>query len=457
MHIIAYKQELVKKLYSQGILCTLAFEKRGLNGWNKIEDKEKYLQKTLKLIEKYPECNLAINLEPSNLICLDIDDPEKFQRIYKENFDDTLSCKTPRGYHFYFANDINLTQNISLPKFGFEIHCKHLSNFFGKNYKLNLKEIKKASDYKPFFSFLFDLLSQSQTKLTQNKDISLLESNWHTDIYNKKSINIQTSIRGKKGDIIDVCMPYTPAEIFKKFEELEGERSFIEFVFRFVFSVEAKKNMLCVLHEERNPSASVFKSNITGKWLYKDFHTFKTYSILDLLLEYFNTHKHLQKVYRKALAIYLIRVFEQENKELKIANLLRDRGEILCKCYLIVKSLDTLQGEIFLGVRDLAKMLGLRDITKANRLLNFLCLIELFEKYERGYGRAYGYRVRDINIENLERELARTRHIDIYRLSKEEAMKYFDNEKVEEIYKRAGKERAGKEKIEEKEFGFNPL
>jgi len=451
MDSIQYKEWLLKSLFELGILCYPSSGKVGLKGWNDFTDKEEYLRRALALLKNNPELNLAVNLGLSNVICIDIDDPNSFQRLYNpENFL-TLSCRTPRGHHFFLQNDIGLEDNISLPKFGVEILCKnHLAIIHGENYQLDdLKEIRKASEYKSFFDFILDI-SNSQSL---NKDNTLSGEYCDTHIYNRKknkkeycnthicnrdnsSILIHTSIRGERGGEV------FESEIFSRFAELEKEYSFIKFVFELVFGVEPKKNMLCVLHSEKNPSASVFRSNKTFRWVYKDFHpNGEVYSILDLLLEYFNVSERLRKVFQKAFAIYLVQSFYKRDEDLKIVNLLRGINEDLSKSYLLIKAINSLRGEVFLGVRDFTKMLRIKNITSGNRILNYLCLIGLLEKVYYGVGKACGYRIKDINIEELEKELERTKKIDIYRLSKERALEYFDKEKVEEIYKRAVEEK----------------
>jgi hypothetical protein len=440
MDSIHYKEWLLKHLFELGILCYPSNGKVGLKGWNDFTDREQFLERALGLLKKYPDCNLAINLKPSNLICVDIDDPEKFSKIYSiENFN-TFSCRTPRGHHFYFTNDINLAGNFSLEKFGVEVHTNHLSNFYGENYELNLKEIKKASEYKAFFDFILDISnSQSQNTKFQNKDNSLSEY-WHTEGYQEKN--------PLSGSLLYVN---TPSEIFELLERLEKDFEFIRYALRLFIGVEAKRSMLCIFHPEKHESAGFYK-NVSGRWFYKDFHDGKVYSVLDLLLAVFEIPDDKKRLFKLAFAYYLVRayLFKQNEKEIKIVKLLRDKSEKLARVYLLIASLDSSPGGHFLSVRDLSGILNLGDITKANRLLNYLCLTGVFEKFKQGYGKAYGYRVRkDINIEELEKELERTKKIDIYRLSKEKALEYFDKEKVEKIYLRASKKKEQKAKKKE--------
>jgi hypothetical protein len=448
MDSIRYKELLVKSLFEQGIYCYPSNGKKGLKGWNDFEDREQYLERALRLLKKYPDCNLAINLKPSNLICVDIDDPGKFSKIYSiENFN-TFSCKTPRGYHFYFLNDINLAGNFNLEKFGVEVHTNHLSNFYGEGYQLEQKEIRKASEYKSFFDFILDISnSQSQNPKSQNKDNSLLRENFNTEP-NKEYLHTESN-KGKKKNI-SFCIKNTLEEkIFEKIHELEKEYDFVNFAFEFVFGVEAKKSMLCVLHDEKNPSASVFRAN-SGYWRYRCFHDGETYSILNLVLRYFNISGDKEKVFAHVFAYYLVRVYlsNQREKEIKIMRLLRSKSEKLANVYLLIASLNSSPEEHFLSVRDLSWILQLNDITKANRLLNFLCLVGVLEKFRRGYGKAYGYKVKeDIDLRELEREIERLKGVDIYKLSKENALKYFDKEKVEKIYLRENNKKAKKKEL----------
>jgi hypothetical protein len=449
MDSIHYKELLVKRLFELGILCYPSNGKVGLKGWNDFTDKEEYLKRALALLTNNPELNLAVNLGLSNVICIDIDDPKSFQRLYNpENFL-TLSCRTPKGHHIFLQNDIGLEENISLPKFGVEILCKnHLAIIHGENYQLDLKEIRKASEYKPFFDFILEI-SNSQS---QNKDNSLSKEFLHTGVL-KEYLHTEI-IKGKKEkgkkEINNFCIFNTQEEIFKRLDGFEKEFDFVEFVFELVFGVEAKKSMLCVLHDEENPSASVFEAN-SGYWRYRCFHDNETYSILNLLLKYFNIPDAKKQLFRQAFASYLVRTFSSNReREINIVRILRGKSKELAKVYLLVVSLNNSPGEHFLSVRDLSEILDLKDITKANRLLNYLCLVGVLEKLRRGYGRAYGYRERkDINIEELEKELKRTKGIDIYKLSKEKAMQFFDKEKVEKIYLRASDKKEQKAKKKE--------
>jgi hypothetical protein len=257
------KQELQKKktvkamLEGHHVYCYPANGKAGYPGWNN-NNLEEFLKTGNEILEKYPSSNLAVNLELSNLICIDIDDPEKFAKIYDVGKFNTLLCKTPRGYHIFLRNDIGLDKNINIKDYGVEILCKnHLANIFGKGYQLTFREAKNASEYKNFFDSIVDISnSQSQNTNLQNKENSLSE---YEDTEVKKEYMDTEIIKEKKerGDIINFCNPFTPEEIFKRFDELEKDFVFIRFVFELAFGVEPRRNMLCVLHEEKNPSASV--------------------------------------------------------------------------------------------------------------------------------------------------------------------------------------------------------
>jgi hypothetical protein len=459
MDSIRYKELLVKSLFELGILCYPSNGKVGLKGWNDFTDKEEYLKRALALLTNNPELNLAVNLGLSNVICIDIDDPKSFQRLYNpENFL-TLSCRTPKGHHIFLQNDIGLEENISLPKFGVEILCKnHLAIIHGENYQLDLKEIRKASEYKSFFDFILDISnSQSQNTKSQNKDNSLSEF-LHTEVFNRV---LHTEVYQEKKYTPDrflyVNTPNdgflyakTPSEIFELLKRLEKDFEFIRYALNLFVGVEPKESMLCILHPEKHESAGFYR-NKSGRWFYKDFHDGKVYSILDLILEVFKIPDSVKNLFRQAFASYLVRTFSSNReREINIVRILRGKSKELAKVYLLVVSLNNSPGEHFLSVRDLSGILNLGDITKANRLLNFLCLVGVFEKFKRGYGKAYGYKLReDIDLRELEREIERLKRVDIYKLSKEKAMQFFDKEKVEKIYLRASDKKEQKAKKRE--------
>ena len=421
------KIKIVKALFELGILTTVANGKQGLEGWNVVDNKEEYIARTIALLKESSKYNLAINLQASGLIAVDVDDIEKFSKLYRTSFD-TLACKTPRGFHFYFINDIGLNKNITLEQFGVELHANHLSNIYGERYELFMREPKKASEFNSFFNTILDLHSKKQEKFSS-------QSICDTEVYNKDlSILIQKSIKEKKEkNIIDFCITNT----FERFKELEEDEEFVKFCFEVGIGVEPAKSMLCVLHEEKHPSASFFKSVETKRWIYKDFHTNRTYSILDLLIDFYSIPEHLRKVFRVGFAKYLLITFPLKEEIKELFRLLRGRGDNLGKAFFLIASLNTLS-EHFLSVRDLAKILKLNNITWANRLLNYLCLVDVIEKRNRGKGKAYGYEVKEVNLDKLAEELERTKKIVIYRLSKSEALKYFAREKVEKIYMREG-------------------
>jgi predicted transcriptional regulator len=226
--------------------------------------------------------------------------------------------------------------------------------------------------------------------------------------------------------------------IFELLGSFEKDFEFIRYAFNLFVGVEPQKSMSCIFHRGKQESAGFYR-NISGVWCYKDFHDGKIYSILNLLLRYFNIPEDKEKLFKQAFAYYLVRgyISKQNEKEIKIIKLLRDRSEKLARVYLLMASLDSSPGGHFLSVRDLSEILNLGDITKANRLLNYLCLVGVLDKFKQGYRKAYRYRVRnDIDIEGLRKELERTKGISIYKLSKEKALEYFDEEKVEKIYLR---------------------
>jgi hypothetical protein len=428
------KIKIVKALFELGILTTVANGKQGLEGWNVVDNKEEYIARTIALLKESSKYNLAINLQPSGLIAVDVDDIEKFSKLCRTSFD-TLACKTPRGYHYYFVNDINLNKNITLEQFGVELHANHLSNIYGEGYELYFRELKKASEFNSFFNTILSLYDDLHSK-KQEKFSS--QSICDTDIYNKDLkttvLLIQLSLKEKKEkNIKDFCITNT----FERFRELEKNEEFVKFCFEVGIGVEPAKSMLCVLHEEQHPSASVFRSRVSGRYLYKDFHTNRTYSILDLLIDFYSIPEHLRKVFRVGFAKYLLITFPLKEEIKELFRLLRGRGDNLGKAFFLIASLNTLS-EHFLSVRDLAKILKLNNITWANRLLNYLCLVDVIEKRNRGKGKAYGYEVKEVNLDKLAEELERTKKIVIYRLSKSEALKYFAREKVEKIYMREG-------------------
>ncbi|MGC8885494.1 MAG: hypothetical protein ACP5KK_03315, partial [Candidatus Nanoarchaeia archaeon] len=408
-------------------------------GWNVVDNKEEYIARTIALLKESSKYNLAINLQASGLIAVDVDDIEKFSKLYRTSFD-TLACKTPRGYHYYFVNDINLNKNITLEQFGVELHANHLSNIYGEGYEFFMREPKKASEFTSFFNTILELYDTLHSK---KQEFHLSGSNLYTQVYNKDlSICIHKSIKGEKKekkDIIDLCIHDTLG-VFDRFRELEKNEEFIKFVFEVCFGVLAKRSMLCVLHEEQHPSASVFRSCVSGRYLYKDFHTNRAYSLLDLLIEYYSIPEHLQKLFRLCFAKYLLKIFSLKEETKELYKLLRTRDNNLAKAYFLVASLNTNElTEHFLGVRDLARMLKLKNITRANRVLNYLCLIDVIDKKACGRGKAYSYEVKEVNREGLDKlanELERTKKIDIYKLSKTLALKYFAREKVEKIYMR---------------------
>jgi len=455
------KSEIIGQLFELGIICTLAEGKKGIKGWNSISNREQYIKRILKCLEQNSNYNIAINLEASNLICLDIDDPEAFRKFF--NFDSetfsTLSCNTPRGFHSYLKNDLGINQNYDFKReYGFEVHAKnHLSNFLGENYEINENhtEIKNASEFRDFFKQVQVLENQKNTQ-SNNSNLTLGAKNTnplYTEVFNKREEYLNT-------EVFNVLKEeYFNTEVFKKesrghkrifgtlhFNDYEKDEKFIRFAFKIAFDAEPKKSMLCILHSEKRPSASVFQ-NENGRFLYKDFHNNKSYSLIDLLLEYYRIPKKERGLFRIAFAYFLETLFLGDKREFQIIRALRRfENEYLQRTFFLTASLSKLSEldnqEHFLSVRTLSRALNLKNITRANRLLNFFCLIDVLQKKYRGIGLACKYEVNEnLNIETLMSETVKLSEIDIFKLSRAKALELFDYEKVNLLYRRAEAER----------------
>lgn len=466
-NLLNSKSETITNLFKLGVYCTLSKEKHGLKGWNSVIDQEQNLKRILRLLEQNSNYNIAINLQSSKLICIDIDDPEAFEKFFNLNLGsetfNTVSCKTPgEGYHFYVKNDLGLAQNYRLTlelaqSKGYilkenekssdnflEIHSvKHLSNFIGEGYEVNKKyqEIKNASEFEGFFEQVEVLANQNNTQ-SNNSNFNLETGTinpLHTEAFIKEKEEYLHTEAIKEGN-------FAKREFFKKlgFGKLERRKDFIDFAFKVAFNTEPRKQMLCVLHSEHRPSASVFQNKKSGLFLYKDFHDNGCYSILNLLLEYYRIPKKEWGIYRVAFAYFLVSLFVgQEKKEFEILQALKQfKNAHLQRAFFLVASLSKLTEfdtqEHFLSVRILSQALSLNDITRANRILNFLCLIDVFRKNYRGSDRACSYKLnKDLNIETLISEAVKLSEIDVFRLSKEKALELFDYDKVNSIYKRS--------------------
>jgi hypothetical protein len=199
--------------------------------------------------------------------------------------------------------------------------------------------------------------------------------------------------------------------------------------------------MHCILHPEKHPSASVFFSNKTPRYEYTDFHTGKVYRIIDLLLDYFSIPERLQKVFRLAFASLLIKAYANGDGMdviLKTFEILKTYNLNLAKTFFLLASLNEIN-KPFISVRDLSLMLGIKNVTRANRILNFLCLIGILKKYEeKGFRKANHYELETVDLTILKNTLNRLKalQVQIYHLSKQKALEIFDKEKVERVYKK---------------------
>ncbi len=343
--LLSSKSEIVRQLSELGIICTLAKGKKGIKGWNSFGNREQYVRRTLKYLEQNSNYNVAINLEASNLICLDIDDPEAFWNFFNFNSEtfSTLSCNTPRGFHSYLKNDLGITQNYDFKQeYGFEIHSKNrLSNFLGEGYEINENhtEIKNASEFRDFFK---------QVQLLENqKNTQSNNANPTLDAKNKN--HLFTEVSNERGEYLNTEVfnvsreEYLNTEVFKKesrghkrifetlhFNDYEKDEKFIRFAFKVAFDAKPKKSMLCILHSERRPSASVFQ-NENRRFLYKDFHDDKSYSLIDLLLEYYRIPKKERGVFRIAFAYFLEALFLGDEKKFQIIQALRQFNKNICR------------------------------------------------------------------------------------------------------------------------------
>lgn len=420
--------------------------KQPLIQWQEYQRRIATLEEIHQWFERWKDTNIGIVTgRVSNIIVLDVDGEEGWRTIRDNNLEIpmTWSVATGKGAHFYFkhpggeiTNFVKVLPGIDLRGDRGYVVAPPSIHPSGRIYQWN-NDLKLEPAEAP--EWLLELIL--------NKDIkdssifiqkSIITKNFCISDTVHHVFNVRESITTTR----DFCIKDTVHrldDVFKRFRELEEREDFLDFVFEIGLGETARKDMLCVLHQEDHPSASVFKSNVSGRYLYKDFHTSKTYSILDLLNEYyFNSNEKLKEVFKACFAKYLIKTFPMKEETKKIYKLLRSRDENLAKTYFLIASLNTNETieQQFLSVRDLARVLKLSNITHANRLLNYLCLIDVIEKKTRGSRKAYGYRTKEVSLDNLLNEIERTRNVNIYKLSKTVAMEYFPKEKVKKIYMR---------------------
>jgi hypothetical protein len=415
-----------------------AGKKQPLISWQEYQERIATLEEIHQWFERWKDANIGIVTgRVSNIIVLDIDGEEGWRVIRDNNFEIpmTWSVITGKGAHFYFkhpggeiANFVKVLPGIDLKGDRGYVVAPPSIHPSGKTYQWN-NDLKLEPANAP--AWLLDLIHSKQVK------DSFIKKDFKDDSSNNiHSYPVTTYVCIK--DTLDES-DHELNSVFKRFTELEKREDFLDFIFEIGIGEKAGKNMLCVLHQEEHPSAGVFRSNVSGRYLYRDFHTYRTYPVLDLLNEYyFNSNEKLEGVFKIAFAKYLIKAFLIEEETRKIYKLLRNRDENLAKTYFLIASLNADENldQKFLSVRDLARVLKLSNITHANRLLNYLCLIGVFEKKAYGIGKAYGYIIKEISFDKLLSEIERTRNINIYRLSKNVAMEYFSKEKVKKIYRR---------------------
>ncbi|MGC9000793.1 bifunctional DNA primase/polymerase [Caldisericum sp.] len=423
-----------------------ARRKQPLISWQEYQERIATLEEIHSWFKHWKNLNIGIVTgKVSNIIVLDIDGEKGWSVIREKNLKlpNTWKVQTGKGAHYYFrypgwkvSSFTQLLPGIDLRGDGGYVVAPPSMHPSGEIYQWD-NELKGELAEAP--EWLLELIL--------NKDIkdssiciqkSLITKNFCISDTVHHGFNVRKPIIPTR----DFCIKDTVRrldDVFKRFRELEEREDFLDFVFEIGLGEKVGRDMLCVLHQEDHPSASVFKSNVSGRYLYKDFHTSKTYSILDLLNEYyFNSNEKLKEVFKACFAKYLIQAFPMEEETKKIYKLLRSRDENLAKTYFLIASLNTNEtiDQQFLSVRDLARVLKLSNITHANRLLNYLCLIDVIDKKTRGNRKAYGYVTKEVNLFNLLSEIERTKNINIYKLSKTVAMKYFPQKKVKEIYMR---------------------
>jgi hypothetical protein len=277
----------------------------------------------------------------------------------------------------------------------------------------------------------------------------------------KNGVNHSQQIDSATSVIKDINL--IPEKIFEELRKLEREENFIKFVFRFLFNIEPKKCMHCILHPEKHPSASVFFNPKTARFEYKDFHTGKVFDVVDLLLEYFSIPERLRKVFRLAFASFLIKVHAGTDKMdiIKTFELLKKYDCNLGKVYFLIASLNEVN-KPFISVRNLAFILNIKNITRANRYLNFLCLVEVVKKSERGLRKAHGYELQTVDLTNLNHLLDRLKalNLEIYNLSQQKALQIFEVEKVKMVYRREANSKSLLKTLSQpelKEFSLNSI
>lgn len=155
-------------------------------------------------------------------------------------------------------------------------------------------------------------------------------------------------------------------------------------------------------------------------------------SLLWDLVERFNA----KAVFWLAFAAGIVRLY-QEAKFREVLLRLREfnHGLHLARVFFIILSLDSLrqldnEGR-FISVRTLAGMLNLKKFA-VNRALNFLCLLGLVEKAERGEGKAYSYTVKLVRPDRLEK----FKTLEWPGLNRERAAANFGEDKAAAVYLR---------------------
>jgi hypothetical protein len=238
-------------------------------------------------------CNYGLRLgkiaDNLYLTVIDLDNPNSFMRFYdilmqmgmKPAMVETGGKH--QGTHFYFLTDKHIPyQEYKKLDFEGEIHT-------GQNHYVVIPPSKVKTDYTVFngktgYETVDDFLSFLSENIQFVESEKLLKLfNFLTDNHYKKLDNFAYISAGKSKKLqpSNRCCSYLVVEslsdeliysitmdsilwekvINLRYEEIYGRP----------FYLELNKNILCIFHQEKNPSAGLFKKE-NGEILYKDFH-----------------------------------------------------------------------------------------------------------------------------------------------------------------------------------------
>jgi len=418
--------------------------KKALEKYSKFNpNKPRAKEEVIKVFSNLKSIDGVAILIPENFLILDIDTKE--EKTFWKFFQDFSFQETQRGYHIpVFFSEEFLEEYKKLPdKLGsIEIlkeknTCLVFSFLDNRDWNFKKEKILKIEKVEDLAKFKFFVCSFNSLEIDE---IKVIENQEQKVIVSKKS--------RKESRLL----------------EFTKKREFVDFIMQKAGRkpVEIGKSFKCIIHKEKNESASWFRT-YGGEIVYRDWHKksgeeFFTLGEIYHALKTGNLKKLSPFLKAKWLEYLIVDYLISENnlEETKNEAIRRVETDFLFFHFLYLAGYD--EGEEIKNVFDFimrefysANLIGVNEINlstrflssnldlkiwKANRILNLLCILGFFEKRNS----IKGSRIVISEIPDEERErrfklLFEDLEIDLRKMNQKYVMEKLGENIIKNVYK----------------------